>query len=173
LEGLFFVHQTALFQWRHQGTLIVLQSLKNDALLSEEIYALPRLYVCLNKFHACFQIFIELCCIWHTHCSPSRPSRLSSNFRLCLILSDAVEYTLYRCCIWCHVLVTNQTLLYCIREIVFFPHCGHHHHHHHHHHYHHHHVVCLTTGPWPLPNEFSRECDLMLPVSTSSTFLFP
>ena len=39
---------------QHQDTLIVLQSLKKDALLPEEIYALPRLHVCLNKFHASF-----------------------------------------------------------------------------------------------------------------------
>ena len=83
------------------------------------------------------------------------------------ILSDAVQYTLYKCCIWCNDVVRNQTLLYCITEMVFFPHCGYHHHHRHHH------VVCLTTGPQPLPNELLRQCDLMLPVSISSTLLFP
>ena len=59
------------------------------------------------------------------------------------ILSDAMEYTLYKCCIWCNAIVRNQTLLHCIREMV-CPHCGYHHHHYHHHR---HHVVCLTTGP--------------------------
>jgi len=49
-----------------QDTLIVLQSLKNCTLLPEEIYALTRLYVCLNQFYACFQSFTEICCIWHS-----------------------------------------------------------------------------------------------------------
>jgi hypothetical protein len=62
-ESLFVVRQTTLLG----DTLIVLQSLKNDALLPEEIYALPRLYVYLNRFHAWFLIFIELCCIWHSY----------------------------------------------------------------------------------------------------------
>jgi len=61
------------------------------------------------------------------------------------ILSGAVKCTLYTCCISCKVLVGKQTLLHCIREVVFFPHCGYHHHHYHHHP----HVVCLTC-PYPL-----------------------
>lgn len=58
------------------------------------------------------------------------------------ILSGTVKCTLYKCCIWCKVLLGKQILLHYIREMVFFPHCRYHHHYHHDHH----HVVCLSLS---------------------------
>jgi hypothetical protein len=36
-----------------------------------------------------------------------------------------------------------------------------------------HFVVCLMIGPWPLPSQFSTECDLVLPLAISSILSFP
>lgn len=33
-------------------------------------------------------------------------------------------------------------------------------------------LVCLMAGPYPLPSEFSTECDIVLPLSVSSIFSF-
>jgi len=33
--------------------------------------------------------------------------------------------------------------------------------------------VCLTTSPWPLPIEFSEECDLVFPLSVYSVLMLP